>query len=267
MDTLTVILMIGLFIFLLVFIFSAALLTPLIGKRNILFVIFLGFTVGAVGGAFFIAPAFDDIPLIASSVMTSASSGTDLVDINVSTDINISDFIQKTKQIDGVQSIQSNGITIKTDPMTNSSETFFITRIPEEDSNVTSVEMPSNDTMILQIKNNTDPQDTISTLQTWMLYISGMSISYSVVNVTMAVQSTKYSQVMAQLPRGEVVITKVSGPSVDNLQEVSSIMPNKSNIVIFCGFIGMITGLSGMFIDSILGVLQRIRRKISELRR
>ena len=31
-------------------------------------------------------------------------------------------------------------------------------------------------------------------------------------------------------------------------------MPNKSNIVIFCGFIGMVTGLSGMFIDSILGV-------------
>ena len=267
MDTLTVILMIGLFIFLLVFIFSAALLTPLIGKRNILFVIFLGFTVGAVGGAFFIAPAFDDIPAIASSVMTSTSSGTDLVYINVSTDINISNFIQTTKQIDGVQGIQSNGITIKTDPMTNSSQSFFVTRIPEEDSNVTSVVMPTNDTMIIQIKNNTDPQDTINSLQSWMMYISGMSISYSMVNVTMAVQSSKYTQVMAQLPKGEIVITKVSGPSVDNLQKVSSVMPSKSNIVIFCGFIGMITGLSGMFIDSILGVLQRIRRKILEFRR
>ena len=259
--------MIGLFIFLLVFIFSAALLTPLIGKRNILFVIFLGFTVGAVGGAFFIAPAFDDIPAIASSVMTSTSSGTDLVYINVSTDINISNFIQTTKQIDGVQGIQSNGITIKTDPMTNSSQSFFVTRIPEEDSNVTSVVMPTNDTMIIQIKNNTDPQDTINSLQSWMMYISGMSISYSMVNVTMAVQSSKYTQVMAQLPKGEIVITKVSGPSVDNLQKVSSVMPSKSNIVIFCGFIGMITGLSGMFIDSILGVLQRIRRKILEFRR
>ena len=176
-------------------------------------------------------------------------------------------LFRQPQKIDGVQSIQSHGITIKTDPMTNSSQTFFITRIPEEDSNVTSVEMPTNDTMILQIKNNTDPQDTINTLQSWMMYISGMGISYSMVNVTMAVQSSKYTQVMAQLPKGEVVITRVSGPSVDNLQEVSSIMPNKSNIVIFCGFIGMITGLSGMFIDSILGVLQRIRRKISELRK
>ena len=267
MDTLTVILMIGLFIFLLIFIFSAALLTPIIGKRNILFVIFLGFTVGAVGGAFFIAPAFDNIPVIASSIITGTSPGTDMVDINVSTDVNISNFIQSTSKINGVQSIQSNGITIKTDPMSNTSQSFFITRIPEEDSNVTSVVMPTNDTMILDIKNNTDPGDTINTLQSWMMYISGTSISYSMVNVTMAVESSKYSQIMTQLPQGEVVITSVSGPSVDNLQKVSSIMPSKSNIVIFCGFIGVVTGLSGMFIDSILGVLQRVKRKITEFKR
>jgi hypothetical protein len=267
MDTLSVILMIGLFVFLLVFIFSAALLTPLIGKRNILFVIMLGFTVGAVGGAFFIAPVFDDIPAIASSIITSTSQGSDLVAMNVSTDVNISNFIQTTKQIDGVQSIQSNGITIKTDPMTNTSESFFMTRIPEQDSNVTSVEMPTNDTMILEIKNNTDPQDTISTLKTWMMYVSGLSISYSMVNVTMAVKSSKYSQIMAQIPQGEVVITNVSGPSVDNNQTITSLMPNKSNIVLFCGLIGMVTGLSGMFIDSILSVFQRIRRKISQIKK
>jgi len=267
MDTLTVILMIGLFIFLLVFIFSAALLTPLIGKRNILFVILLGFTVGAVGGAFFIAPAFDDIPVIASSIITGTSSGTDMVSMNVSTDVNVSDFIQNISKINGVQSIQSNGITIKTDPMTNSSQSYFITKIPEQDSNVTSVEMPTNDTMILEIKNNTDPVDTINNLQTWMMYISGMSISYSVVNVTMAVQSSTYAQILAQIPQEEVVITNVSGPSVNNLQEISSIMPNKSNIILFCGFIGVLTGLSGMFIDSILSVLQRVRRKITEFRK
>jgi hypothetical protein len=72
---------------------------------------------------------------------------------------------------------------------------------------------------------------------------------------------------MAQLPQGEVVITNVSGPSINNLQEVSNIMPNKSNIILFCGFIGVVTGLSGMFIDSIIGVLQRVRRKVSEFRK
>ena len=151
--------------------------------------------------------------------------------------------------------------------MANSSQSYFITRIPEQDSNVTSVEMPTNDTMILEIKNGTDPVDTINNLQSWMMYVSGMSISYSMVNVTMAVESSKYAQVLAALPQGEVVITNVTGPSVNNLKEVSSLMPNKYNIILFCGFIGYVTGLSGMFIDSIVSVIQRVRRKISEFRR
>ena len=267
MDTLSVILMIGLFIFLLVFIFSAALLTPLIGKRNILFVVLLGFTVGAVGGVFFIAPAIDDIPAIASSIITSTSQGTDMVDMNVSTEVNISNFTESSKQINGVQSIQSNGITLKTEPMSSSAQSYFITRIPEQDSNVTSIEMPTNDTMILEVKNNTDPEDTINNIQSWMMYVSGMSISFSMVNVTMAVESSKYNQVMAQIPQGEVVITNVSGPSVDNLQKITNLMPNKNNIILFCGLLGMVTGLSGMFIDSIVGVFQRVRRKISEFKR
>lgn len=100
-----------------------------------------------------------------------------------------------------------------------------------------------------------------------MMYVSGVSISYSMVNVTMAVKSSKYSQVMAQIPQGEVVITNVTGPSVDNNQTITSLMPNKSNIVLFCGLIGMVTGLSGMFIDSILGVFQRMRRKISQIKK
>ncbi len=267
METLSVILMLGLFIFLLVFIFSTALLTPLIGKKNILFVIMLGFTVGAVGGAFFIAPVFDDIPVIASSIITDTSKGTDVINANVSTNINITNFIQTTKQINGVQSVQSNGITLKTDPMSSAAQNDFITRIPEQNTNITSVEMPTNDTMVIQIKNNTDPQDVITNLQTWMLYVSGINVKYSMVNVSMDVQSSKIDQVKSELPQGEIVITSINGPSVNNVESITSLMPNKSNIIIFCGFLGMITGLAGMFIDSINGVFQRIRKKLSEFKR
>jgi len=54
MEMLVVIIMLVLFFFLMVFVLSTALLTPLIGKRNLIFVLSLGFIVGVVGGAFFI---------------------------------------------------------------------------------------------------------------------------------------------------------------------------------------------------------------------
>jgi hypothetical protein len=267
MDTLAVVLMIGLFILVLVFIFSTALLTPLIGKRNILFVILLGFTVGAVGGAFFIAPVFDEIPAMAGSVFRATSTGTDVIDINASTNINITNFVQDTKKIDGVQSVRSNGITLKTDPMSDAWKNTFINRIPYQNSNVTSVQIPSNDTMILEVKNDTDPQDVINSLQTWMMFVSGLNIKYSIVHVTLVVQSSKLDQVIAQLPQADIVIDNVSGTTEQKIQDVNYMMPNKSNIIFFCGLIGMITGLAGMFIDTILSIAERIRDRITEIRK
>jgi hypothetical protein len=267
MDTLAVILMLGLFLLILVFIFSTALLTPLIGKKNLLFVIFLGFTVGAVGGAFLIAPVFDDIPTMADSLFSATSTGTDVVGINASTNINITDFITNTKKIDGVQSIQSNGITIKTDPMSDAWQSTFISRIPDQNSNVISVTIPSNDTMVLVVKNGTDPQDVINGLKTWMMFVSGLNIKYSIVNITLNVQSSKLNQVMSKLPQGDVVITDVSGPTEKNIQNINNMMPAKSDIILFCGLLGMVTGLAGMFIDSILNIFERVRKMISQLKR
>jgi len=267
METLAVILMIGLFILVLVFIFSTALLTPLIGKKNLIFVILLGFTVGAVGGAFFIAPVFDDIPQMASSLFHATSTSTDVVGMNVSTNINVTNFIEDTKKIDGVTNVQSNGITIKTDTIPDSWQSTFLSRIPTINNNITSVQIPSNNTLLLEVKNGTNPEDVITGLDVWMMYVSGISIKYSIVSVTMDVQGSKLDTVMAKLPQGDIVITDVSGPTENSIQGLKNILPNKSNVVIFCGLIGMITGLAGLFIDSILNVIAMIREKLLEFKR
>jgi hypothetical protein len=267
MDTLAVILMIGLFILMLVFIFSTALLTPLIGKRNILFVVLVGFTVGAVGGAFFISPVIDDIPDMANSLFHATSTGTDVIQMNVSTDINITSFIENTKKIDGVTSIQSNGITVTTPAMSPDWQTTYKNRIPSINENITSLTIVNNKTMVLELKNGTNPQDVVNSLESWMMLVSGSSITYSVANVTLTVQASKLNQVKSQLPQGEIIITNVSGPTENNVEAVRNLIPNKNNIIIFCGFLGMIVGLAGLFIDSISGVLEEIRNRIKEFRR
>ena len=267
METLAVILMIALFILVLAFIFSTALLTPLIGKRNLLFVILLGFTVGAVGGAFFIAPVVDDIPEMASSIFHATSTGTDVVVMNVSTNINITNFIDNTKKLDGVSNVQSNGITIKTDTIPGSWQSTFINRIPNLNNNITSVQIPDNNTIILEVKNGTNPEDVINGLDTWMLYVSGIGIHYSIVRVTMDVQASKLDTVISQLPQGDIVVTDVNGPTENSVQSVKNMLPNKSNIVLFCGFLGMITGLAGLFIDNILNLVTMIRNKLLEFNR
>lgn len=267
MDPLAVILMIGLFILMLVFIFSTALLTPLIGKKNIIFVVLVGFTVGAVGGAFFISPVIDDIPSMASSIFHATSTETDIIQLNVSTDVNITSFLQNTKNIDGVTSVQSNGITINTPEMSKDWQTTYLNRISSINENITSVQIPNNKTILLELKNNTNPQEVVNSLETWMMYVSGSTITYSIANVTLTVKASKVNQVMSQLPQGEIIITSINGSTENSVQEVKNLIPNKNNIILFCGFLGMIVGLAGLFIDSISGILGQIQERIKEFRR
>ena len=99
------------------------------------------------------------------------------------------------------------------------------------------------------------------------MFVSGTSVKYSIVRVTLTVEASKLDEIMAQLPQGEIIITDVSGPTEESIQSLKDIMPNKSNVIIFCGFLGMITGLAGVFIDSIVGLLKRIKDKIIQLKK
>jgi hypothetical protein len=263
MDAITVIIMIVLFLFLLVFVFSTALLTPLIGKKNLLFVVVLGFVVGIIGGAFLIAPISNDIPDMARSVYqyTSGSSA-EIIDVDVSTNVNITTFMENTKQIEGVKSVQSSGITIKTDTIPEDWKGTFKVRIPTAVPNVTSVQIQGSDTIILNIKNNSNPQEVIQKLKDWMMLVSGINVKYSIVHISIYVDASQVDTVVNKLPKDQLAIISVGGPLEEKIADLKSMIPSQSNIVLFCGFLGIIAGLAGLFVDSILSVLARIRDAI-----
>ena len=79
MDVLTIIIMLILFILAMIFIFSTALLTPYIGKKNFISVLMLGLVVGLVGGAFLLSPIVDDIPDFNRPIVEESVEGTDLM--------------------------------------------------------------------------------------------------------------------------------------------------------------------------------------------
>ena len=264
MGTITVAIMIILFLLLLVFIFSTALLTPVIGKKNLLFVIFLGFAVGIIGGAFFIAPVFDDIPDMTRSIYEITSNSSEVIGIDVSTNTNITNFIENTKKIEGVKGVQSSGITIKTDQIPANWQKTFESRIPSMNTNITSFTIPSNDTMIIQVKDGTNPQELINQISDWMMLVSGLNVKYSTVHVSVSVDASDVNSVENKLPTQDIVITGVNGSIENSVQSVRSMLPNKSDVIIVCGFLGMITGIAGVFIDSIAEVLRRAKKRIKK---
>jgi hypothetical protein len=261
MGTLAAILMIVLFFVLMVFVFSIALLTPLIGKRNLLFVVFLGFTVGVIGGAFFISPIMDDIPDMARAVYQFTDDSPEVISVDVSTNTNITQFIKTTKSIEGVKSVKSSGITIKTDAISDTWKNIILGRASSINSNITSISIPSNNTIILQVNEDSNPQTVINSLEEWLMFAGGINVKYSTVHVSVNVDASQLDSVVAKLPQDQVVITGIKGPVEDKINYLNSVLPKKSNVVLVCGFLGMLVGLAGVFIDTIMEGLKRTRDK------
>lgn len=261
METIAVILMVILFLVLMVFVFSTALLTPIIGKKNLLFVVLMGFTVGIIGGAFFISPVMDDIPSIASAFYQSTSSDLDTLYIDVPSSVNVNQFISTAKSTDGVKNVNVTGITVKTSSFSSLWKNTLGNRIPNSNGNITSAEIQGNDTINIQIQNGSDPQDVINKLNDWLLLIAGISTKYSAVHVTVQTEPDKTSEVVDQLSQ-TVVITSIGGPTQDKINSLKAMLPDQSNVIILCGFIGMFVGLAGVFIDSILGILGSIKERL-----
>lgn len=260
MDTLVVIVMLILFFFLMVFVFSTALLTPLIGKRNLIFVLSLGFIVGLVGGAFLIAPLYNDIPDMARSVYTVTSGGPEYINVNVTTTNDVSSFIANTKKIQGVKSVQASGIILRTTPFTSDWTDSLQSRIPDTDPTIKTVKVIPNDTIILTVQNNTDPAQVAKRLNNWLLLVGSIDIISSIVEVTIEVDPSQVDSVSSKLPQDQVVIANVTGPVEDKVASLKTTLPNPTSIVILCGFIGLFTGLLGLFIDSIMQAAERMRK-------
>ena len=257
--------MIILFFLLMAFVFSTALLTPLIGKKNFLFVIGLGFVVGLIGGAFFIAPVYDDLPDMARGIYMSTTDQQETITLNISTDSDVNKAIADVRNIPGVQSVESGEITVKTTGISSAWKNSLESRITSANTNITSGTVISSDTMMVQIKPGSDPTEVIKKLKSWMVLISGIDIKYSIVQVNVVVDASQVDSVVKQLPQGEVVVTEINGPVEKEIQTLKNTIPAKNNVILFCGFLGVLVGLAGMFIDTIIsgfkGLKNRLRKK------
>lgn len=263
MESIAVIIMVVLFIVLMVFVFSTALLTPIIGKRNLLFVVSIGFIVGIIGGAFFIVPVMEDIPGIATSFYLSTSSDVETLNVDVSTNMDTNQFIENTKKIDGVKNVTVSGVTLKTTQFEDRWKNSLSTRIPTAIKGIKSVQIPTNDTIEIQIQNQANTPEAVKKLDDWLMLVAAIDIRYSMAHASVQVESSKVYEVSKQLSK-DAVVKEIKGPTQDKINYIKSIIPDKYNVIILCGFIGVLVGLAGVFIDTLISFFSDMKERMKK---
>lgn len=263
MDALTIIIMMVLFILAMLFVFSTALLTPYIGKKNLISVILLGLIVGLAAGAFLLTPIMDDMPDFTRTIVEESVDGTDVIELDLSTNGNLTQIIQNISSITGVESVDYKGITIKIDEDFDSdTEKRLITQsINSSNEDISNVVDLGNKTFLVEIAEGGDPQGVLNSIYNTFDYATYTHLRYTSMNANATIQANNVTKILNAMSENDVVVLNVTGPTETQNAFFSQFMPSGINIILASGVLGIIVAIAGFFVDSLITFLNNFRKK------
>ncbi|HII08214.1 MAG TPA: hypothetical protein HA355_01325 [Methanosphaera sp.] len=263
MDALTIIIMMVLFILAMLFVFSTALLTPYIGKKNLISVILLGLIVGLAAGAFLLSPIVEDIPDFTRTIVEESVDGTDVIELDLSTNGNLTQIIQNISSIGGVEKVDYNGITIKIDEEFDSdTEKRLLTQaLNNSNENITDVIEQNNNTFLVVIAEGGDPQGVLNSIYSTFSRETYTHLRYTSMSANATVQANNVTKILNKLSENDVVVLNVTGPTETQIAFLNKFMPNGINIILFSGVLGIIVAAAGFFVDSLITFINNFRKK------
>lgn len=263
MDVLTIIIMIVLFILAMLFVFSTALLTPYIGKKNLISVILLGLIVGLASGAFLLTPIVGDIPDFTRVIVEESVDGTDVIELDLSTNGNLTQIIQNISSITGVESVDYDGITIKIDEDFDSDTEKRLIKQSINDSNkdISNVIEIDDKTFLVEIAENGDPQGVLNSIYSTFSYATYTHLRYTSMGANATVQANNVTKILNAISENEVVVLNVTGPTETQNAFLSQFMPTGTNVILASGVLGIIVAIAGFFVDSLITFINNFRKK------
>ncbi len=262
MDALTIVIMIILFILALVFVFSTALLTPYIGKKNLLAVVVLGLIVGTVGGVFLISPIVDDLPDFTRTIVEESVVGTDNLELELSTNGNLTETIQNLSSINGVENVSYDGITfITTSDFDTSYQRAAFFEALNNSGNISDIIDQGNNTYYVKIAENGDPQVVLDKIYSTFSVYNYIHLRYTSMRANATVQANNITRIMKEVSNTDAVILNVTGPTEDNIKMISRYLPNQTNVILLSAALGVIVALLGFFVDSIYNFTTNFRKR------
>ncbi len=263
MDALTIIIMLVLFVLAMLFVFSTALLTPYIGKKNLISVIVLGLIVGLAAGAFLLSPIVDDIPDFTRTLIEESVDGTDQIELDLSTNGNLTQIIQNISSINGVEKIDYTGILIKIDEDFDSDteKTLLTNALNESNENITDVVEKENNTFLVEIKEGGDPQNVLGSIYNTFSHETYTHLRYTSMQANATVKANNVTRIMDELSKNDVVILNVSGPTETQNAAINQLIPTGTDVILLSGVLGVLVAIAGFFVDTLITYINKFRKK------
>lgn len=259
MDIITTIIYLVLFIIMMVFVFSIGMLRQYMPKREVLLVLGVAFLIGAIGGAFFLDPIYDELPEVASVFEKNMPNNQETLYLDLSSSVDTNQMRDKLSTMDGFKSFEEESVTIPMWKFKPSEKEYFQDRLRYVDSHYKNYTVTSSE-LIIELEDNYTSTEALKTFSDWYKLVYGGTISYAQIKAVLVIDSSKLDDFKQALLDEGVVPSKIEGPVQSSMDTVNATMVPDWQFVLGCGGFGVIVALIGIYIDSVIPAYRRFKK-------
>ena len=259
MEILVGILFIILFIIIMVFVFSIAMLTKIIGNKEILLIIVSSFIIGCIGGASFLYPIYEEMPEVMSVVETLGPGNEEIFYMDVSS-IKLDTLKNILSNADGVKSFEITGISFNMWKFTEREYNHFNSSIARMSPDYESWSISENGRIDINITKDADTNAALKAFSEWYKVNYGGSILYAEIHAIVVVESSQMQNVKDDLLEENLVPSRSTGPVSDSIEHTKASMMGFNEFTLLSGVFAIFISLIGIYFDALAVYYRRVRR-------
>ena len=260
MDILIAIIYIILFILMMVFIFSVGMLRPYMPKKELALVLVAAFIIGAIGGALFLEPIYQEVPSVASMVEKNIPGNEETMYLDLSSSVNMNELKKDLESTEGFISFDETGITIPLWKFNDQEYQYFNSILGNIDSHYKKYNVTEDGKLEIELEDNYSSYDALKSFSDWYRLVYGGSISYGQVHAELVVDSASVDEFRNLLLEKGIVPSKMEGPIQNTLNDTTTSLLPSYQFVLVTGVVGVIVAALGVYYES-FGVFSRKFKK------
>lgn len=267
MDIITTIIYLVLFIIMMIFVFSVGMLRQYMPRREILLVLVVGFFIGAIGGALFMEPIYDELPNVVSAFEKSMPNNEETLHLDLSSSINLNELQKNLSSSEGFKSYRETSVSIPMWSFNDKERAYFEGIVGNIDSHYGDYNVTKSGEIQIEIEDNYTASQALKSFSDWYKLVYGETISYAQVHAVLVVDSSKLDDFEDNLLSRGIVATSIEGPIQDSVNNTNSSMLSSLEFTLICGGIGLVVAVMGIYIDSVVPAYRRFRKFLREKRK
>lgn len=267
MDIIIAIIYIVLFIIMMVFVFSIGMIRNYMPKKEIVLVLVVAFLIGAIGGAFFLEPIYEELPEVLSTVERNVPGNEETMYLDLSSSINMNELKETLSKTEGFVSFKETAITIPLWKLNDKEIEYFNYVLGNIDSHFKNYNVTKDGKLQIELEDNYSSYDALKSFSDWYKLVYGGSISYAQVHSELVVSSSSIEEFREILLDYGVVPSKMEGPVQSTINDTNSTMLPNTYFVLITGVVGVIVAVLGIYYDSFGVFTRRFRRFMREKRK